>query len=282
MLVKIDLMNTLKNILAFMTTKHFVKQFGLLILCYLLLIGGTLLYLDIRTHHGEKIAVPNVVGKHIDNIEDLLDDSELDYIVLDSIYRPDVKEGTIIKQNPEPTSRTKVFVKSSRILEISLSKKINYVVVPDLIHKSKRYAESILKNRGLRFQFSYKISPNDIDAVISQKFKGRRIREGAKIPHGSIIHLIIGKGSKEDPFEVPDLYGLTYTQADSVIYELPSVSLIIGDCSGCKTKKDTLKARISSQTPEYFKGNMRPPGSDIVIFLEKDFVDKRSEVSEEE
>jgi eukaryotic-like serine/threonine-protein kinase len=272
-------MNTLRNIIAFITTKHFIKQVGLLILCYLLIVGGTLLYLDIRTHHGEKIAVPNVVGKHIENIEDLLDESELDYIVLDSIYRPDVKEGTIIKQNPEPTSRTKVFVKSSRILEISLSKKINYVVVPDLLHKSKRYAESILKNRGLKFQYSYKISPNDIDAVISQKFKGRRISEGAKVPHGSIIHLIIGKGSKEDPFEVPDLYGLTFAQADSVVYELPSVSLIIGDCSGCKTKKDTLKARISSQTPEYFKDNMRPPGSDIVIFLEKDFKDKREEES---
>ena len=275
-------MNTLKNILAFITTKHFIKQFGLLILFYLLIVGGTLLYLDIRTHHGEKIAVPNVVGKHIDNIADLLDESELEYIVLDSIYRPDVEEGTIVKQNPEPTSRTKVFVKSSRILEISLSKKINYVIVPDLIDKSKRYSESILKNRGLKFEFSYKISPNDIDAVISQKYKGRRIKEGAKIPHGSIIHLIIGKGSKEDPFEVPDLYGMTYTQADSVIYELPSVSLIIGDCAGCKTKKDTLRARISSQTPEFFKGNMRPPGSDIVIFLEKDFEDKRSDESSEE
>ena len=75
---------------------------------------------------------------------------------------------------------------------------------------------------------------------------------------------------------------MTYTQADSVIYELPSVSLIIGDCVGCKTKKDTLRARISSQTPEFFKGNMRPPGSDIVIFLEKDFEDKRSDESSEE
>lgn len=275
-------MKILKNIFAFVTTKLFIKQVGLLILCYLLLIGGTLLYLDIRTHHGEKIAVPNIVGKHIDDIEELLEESELDYIVLDSIYRPDVREGTIIKQNPEPTSRTKVFVKSSRIVEISLSKKINYVVVPDLLHKSKRYAESILKNRGLKFQFSFKISPNNIDAVISQKVKGRRIREGEKVPYGTVIHLIIGKASKEDPFEVPDLYGMTYTQADSVVYELPSVSLIIGDCVGCKTKKDTLRARISSQTPEFFKGNMRPPGSDIVIFLEKDFVDKRMETSDEE
>ena len=75
---------------------------------------------------------------------------------------------------------------------------------------------------------------------------------------------------------------MTYTEADSVIYELPSVSLIIGDCVGCKTKKDTLRARISSQTPEFFRGNMRPPGSDIVIFLEKDFLDKHSDESSEE
>ena len=47
-------------------------------------------------------------------------------------------------------------------------------------------------------------------------------------------------------------------------------------------QKDTLRARISSQTPEFFKGNMRPPGSDIVIFLEKDFEDKRSDESSEE
>lgn len=274
-------MSRFKDILAFVSTKHFVKQVGLVILCYLLIVGGTLLYLDIRTHHGEKIAVPNVIGKHVDNIDDLLDDSGLDYIILDSVYRPDVPAGTIVKQNPEPTSRSKVFVKSSRILEISLSKKVRLVAVPDLLHKSKRYAESILKNRGLKFKFSYEISPNDIDAVITQKFNGRKILEGYKIPYGSVIHLTIGKGSKDDPFEVPDLYGYTLSQADSIVYELPSVSLIIGDCVGCKTKRDSLTARIYSQTPEYFKDNMRPPGSDIVIFLEKNFKDKRANKEEE-
>jgi hypothetical protein len=268
-------MKLFKNILTFVGTKRFVKSLGLLILTYLLIVGGTLLYLDIRTHHGEKIAVPNVVGKPVSNIDELLEDSGLDYLIIDSIYRPDIQPGTIVKQYPEPTSRTKVFVKSSRLLEISLSKKIRLVAMPDLLHKSKRYAESILKNRGLTYRFSFKISPNDIDAVISQKFQGKRIREGNKIPYGSEIHIVIGKGSKDDPFEVPDLYGYSLTQADSVVYELPSVSLIIGECLGCKTKKDSLSARIYGQTPEYFNGNMRPPGSDIVIFLDKDFKDKK-------
>ena len=42
--------------------------------------------------------------------------------------------------------------------------------------------------------------------------------------------------------------------------------LIVGECIGCKTKRDSLSARITGQTPEYFEGNTRPPGSDIVIF----------------
>lgn len=268
-------MGAFKNIKEFLKSKHFVKHVGLVILTYLIIVGGTLLYLDIRTHHGEKIAVPNLIGKHVDNIEDLLEDSGLEHIIIDSIYRPELPAGTIVKQIPEATSRTKVFVKSSRILEISLSKEVRLVVVPDLINKSKRYAESILKNRGLRFRLTYKISPNDIDAVISQRYSGRSTTEGLKVPYGSVIDLVVGKASKDEPFEVPDLYGMTVSQADSLVYDLPSVNLIIGECNGCKTKKDTLTARITGQTPEYFEGNTRPPGSDIVIFLDKNFKDNR-------
>ena len=54
-------MSRFKNIKEFIKTKHFVKQIGLVILTYLLIVGGTLLYLDIRTHHGENIAVPRQV-----------------------------------------------------------------------------------------------------------------------------------------------------------------------------------------------------------------------------
>ncbi len=274
-------MSRFNNIKAFISSKHFVKQVGYLILTYLLIVGGTLLYLDIRTHHGEKIAVPNLIGKHIDNIEELLDESGLEHIIIDSIYRPELPTGTIVKQIPEATSRTKVFVKSSRILEISLSKKVRLVAIPDLVHKSKRYAESILKNRGLKFRLKYSISPNDIDAVISQRFNGRNATEGLKVPYGSVIDLIVGKASKDEPFDVPDLYGMTLAQADSIVYELPSVNLIIGECLGCKTKKDSLSARITGQTPEYFEGNTRPPGSDIVIFLDKNFNDNRDNSDED-
>jgi hypothetical protein len=86
----------------------------------------------------------------------------------------------------------------------------------------------------------------------------------------------------EEPFDVPDLFGLTMFQVDSTLYELPSVTFLVGECLGCETKKDSLTARVYSQTPEYFEGNVRPPGTDMVIFLDKDFSEEKYKDEEEE
>lgn len=274
-------MNLFRNILSFIRSKLFFKNLGLVILTYILLVGGTLFYLEVRTHHGEKIAVPNLLGKHISKIDYLLDDSGLEYVLIDSIYRPEFRNGTIVKQFPEPTSQSHIFVKSSRIVEVSVSKKVRFVSVPILLNKSRRYAESILRNKGLRFKVSFKKS-KDVGAVISQKYKNRMMRDEVKLPYGSVIHLVIGKAMTEEPFEVPDLFGLTLFQVDSTLYELPSVTFLVGECLGCETKKDSLTAKVYSQTPEYFEGNVRPPGTDMVIFLDKDFSIEKYQEEEEE
>jgi hypothetical protein len=274
-------MNLFRSILSFLKSKSFFKNLGLVILSYILLVGGLLFYLEVRTHHGEKIAVPNLLGKHISKIEYLLDDSGLEHIIIDSIYRPEFINGTIVKQFPEPTAQSHIFVKSTRVVEVSVSKRVRYITVPVLINKSRRYAESILKNKGFRFLVSFKKS-KDVGAVISQKYKNRLMREEVKLPYGSVIHLVIGKAMNEEPFDVPDLFGLTMFQVDSTLYELPSVTFLVGECLGCETKKDSLTAKVYSQTPEYFEGNVRPPGTDMVIFLDKDFSVEKYKNEDEE
>ena len=51
-----------QKIKNFILTKHFLKHIGLVILFYLVLVFATVIYLDLATNHGEKIAVPNFVG----------------------------------------------------------------------------------------------------------------------------------------------------------------------------------------------------------------------------
>ena len=116
-------MDTLKKLRAFIWTREFLKKFGLVVLFYLLVITITIFYLSSYTNHGQQISVPNLVGKTVAKSTTILEELDLTYEVLDSIYDPSKPEGTIIDQDPDPTSFSKVFVKEGRIIRLRVSKK---------------------------------------------------------------------------------------------------------------------------------------------------------------
>ena len=260
-----EFLTKLKN---FILTRHFLKHFGLLILAYFIIVGGTIFYLDSRTNHGQKIAVPSLVGKNAGSIQALIAENDLTYEILDSIYAPIKPEGTILSQDPRPTDSTNVFVKEGRIIRIRVSKRSRLVEMPSLIDKSQRFAESVLKNRGLKYSITYETTRESDGAVLNQRYKGREIKEGSRIPIGSIISLTVGRNQGGEPIQVPDLFGLTINEAKQRLSGMSSVTLF-PVCSGCTTAEDSLSARITSQTPEYIEGVLIPSGSTITVFAEK-------------
>ena len=96
----------------FVISKFFVKQIGLLILFYLVAVFFTLNYLDVSTNHGEKIKVPNLKDLHVDQAKSKLDELNLGYQILDSIYRPELPVGTVLEQLVDPTDSSGVYVKT--------------------------------------------------------------------------------------------------------------------------------------------------------------------------
>jgi beta-lactam-binding protein with PASTA domain len=264
-------MEFLKRIKSFILTKHFLKQFGLMLLAYLLVVGGTVFYLDSYTNHGQQIVVPNLVGKNIAEIGSQLENLDLNYEILDSIYDPKKPEGTILEQDPLPTALSMVSVKEDRIIRLSVSKKSRLVEMPSLIDKSQRFAESILKNRGLKFKVQYQPSNEANGAVLSQLFKGKSVQEGTRIPIGSTIVLVVGKNDAGEPVEIPNLYGLTIYEAKDRLANLGSFGFL-PVCDGCVTQEDSLVARISSQSPEYIEGILIPAGTTITVYATKNFV----------
>ena len=88
--------STLRLVIPFVKTKHFWKHFGLVILFYLVMVFATILYLDFATNHGEKIAVPNFVGLSGEKAKQRIEDLDLTYQILDSIYDPKLPEGTVL------------------------------------------------------------------------------------------------------------------------------------------------------------------------------------------
>ncbi len=265
-------MGLIRKIRAFVWSKHFLKHFGLVILTYLLVVSFVIFYLDSYTNHGQKIEVPNLIGKNVSTIKSIIEERGLEYEVLDSIYDPQKPEGTILDQDPLPTSKSLVFVKEGRIVRVRVSKKTRLVEMPSLIDKSIRFAESVLKNRGLEYSIEYKPSSEADGAVLEQKYKGSKIKEGQRIPIGSKIVLIVGRNEGGKPVQIPNLYGLTISEAKLRLSEIPSLVFNL-NCPDCMNSEDSSNAIIESQSPEFIDGVLSPSGTTVTINASKNFIE---------
>lgn len=261
-------MELLKRIKSFVLTKHFAKHFGLVILFYLFVITITIFYLDTYTNHGQKITVPSFVGQNVSSVQGKIEELDLQFEILDSIYDPSKPEGTILEQDPGPTSFTQIFVKEGRIIRFRVSKKSRLIEMPSLVDKSERFALSILENRGLKYKIIYEETSEADGAVLEQRYRGGSVREGVKIPIGSLITLVIGRNNALAPVEIPNLVGMSIGEARMLLTSLGNLS-IQPVCGDCLNADDSTTAIINSQTPEFLEGTTLPGGSVITVYASK-------------
>lgn len=257
-----------QKIKGFVWSKHFLKHTGFIVLTYIVIIVGLILYLGSYTNHGEKIEVPNLIGMKSKPAEEKLLALDLKIEVLDSVYRPDLPAGTIVSQDPISTKESMVCVKSGRIIRIQVSKKNRLVEMPSLIDKSQRFAESVLKNRGLKYKITFVPSSEANGAVLKQLFKGSEIKEGKRIPIGSVITIVVGQNGSSEPVELPNLDGMTISEARGRL-SVTNIRLLVGACDGCTNGDDTLNAVIHTQSPEFLEGVMISPGTTIMVSASK-------------
>ena len=260
----------LKKIGNFIWSKRFLINFGLIVLIYIIGVFVLRKCLDGRTNNGQKIEVPNLIGKNQNNLSNLLANTDLKYEVLDAIYDPTKVEGTILEQDPAPTSLSSIYVKEGRVIKVRVSKRTLLVEMPDLVDKSQRFAEGILRNREFRYQLEYQSSQESHGAVLEQKYKGKPLKGGTRIPIGSKIVLVVGRNEGGVIQALPNLYGLTISEARQRVAGMLNMELILS-CPSCENAADSLIARISSQSPEYEDGGVVMSGSTISVFADRNF-----------
>lgn len=263
-------MEFLRKLKSFIWSKHFLKHFALILVAYIVIVGGTIFLLDWSTNHGQKIEVPNLYGKNVKNIQAQLDELGLTYEILDSLYYPNKPEGTIVSQDPGPTDSTAIFVKEGRILKLRVSKKTNLVEMPNLLDRSERFALSVLKNRGLKYKITYKPTSEANGAVLDHKYNGHSIKEGTRVPVGATIHLIVGRNEVGAPVQIPNLGGLTISEVKVRLSGMSSLNLF-ETYLNCTNAADSSSARVSSQSPEYIEGVLSPSNTTVTIILDKNF-----------
>lgn len=195
----------LKN---FFTGKSGVKFWVNIVIMVLVLVAvpvGALYMLDSFTHHGEKIEVPNLVGKSLYDAETMLKDRGLVALVVDSVYDKHAPRGSVLEQSPKSGYE----VKGGRMVYLTVNLKGEPMAqVPDVVgHGSLREAVALLQSLGFKLTAHKPVLGRPKDLVLGVKQGTRDVHAGETIPRDRPLTLVIGGGEidstmYEDEFDV--------------------------------------------------------------------------------
>lgn len=180
---------SLKN---FLTSKAFLKQIIIALIVTVVLVFAVMKWLSSTTNHDQKIPVPDLTKKLVNKAEKELEALSLTYVIVDTIdYKPEYPPYSIVQQDPLP----KAFVKENRKIYIKLNAGgYDDINLPDLIQKTKRASESMLKSVGLEMgEVTYKPYLAK-DVVLEMWQKGKKLKAGDKVKKASKIDLVLGDG----------------------------------------------------------------------------------------
>ena len=188
----------LKN---FFTGKSGVKFWVNICLMVFIIVAIPILVLymlDSFTHHGEKIEVPNVVGKSVYDAEVMLKDRDLMAMVVDSVYNKNAPRGSVLEQSPKPGYE----VKGGRMIYLIVNLKGEPMAqLPDVVsHGSLREAVALLQSLGFKLTAHKQVLGRPKDLVIGVKQGMRDVHAGETIPRDRALTLVIGGGEIDSTF----------------------------------------------------------------------------------
>ena len=186
-----------------------------MLIVVILLCWGVKAGIDIYTHHGEKIAVPDVRRKLFADAEHILTSKELKVVVSDTGYVKTLPPDCILEQSPEAGKE----VKSGRVVYVVINSSHSpTLTIPDIIDNCS-YREARAKLTAMGFKVGpTEYIPGEKDWVYGLKSKGRMLRTGEKVSVNDVLVIQVGDGMRdlEDSvvFANPDDY--YYGEEDSV------------------------------------------------------------------
>lgn len=154
---------------------------------------GVRIGLDIYTHHGESIPIPDVRRKAYDTARQMLDNLGLEVVVSDTGYVKSLPPGCILAQSPE----SGVQVKSGHVVYLTVNATHSpSITLPDVVDNSSlREAMARLTAIGFRLGQPEYI-PGEKDWVYGILADGRHVSAGDRIPVDATLVIQVGNGQR--------------------------------------------------------------------------------------
>ena len=187
-----------------MNFKKFIKNpitinVLLIIVVGLLLVYGTLKWLDVYTLHNQAVTVPNVKGLQVKDAELFFNNNNLKYDVVDSVYSKDTPPGAIVEIVPAAGSR----VKEGRMVFLTINAfSAQTAIMPNVQDVSYRQALATLNAAGFNnIQIKY-IPGQYKDLTIDvETANGRSLEVGTAYPLTTQLILLVSDGETQPEYE---------------------------------------------------------------------------------
>jgi beta-lactam-binding protein with PASTA domain len=182
------------GIVRFIFSKSFLIQLVLAVVLVVAVVFLSMYWLKGSTNHDQRIAVPDLGKMNLVLVKQKLDESDLNYVVIDSSnYNPDFPKYSVIEQTPAPGK----FVKENRKIYLVMNPSgYRQIEVPDVVGRTLRQAEPTLIAIGFKVgSITYKPYIAE-DEVLEMRHEGKKLESGTRLRKTSTIDLILGDGTE--------------------------------------------------------------------------------------
>jgi len=158
----------------------------------LLLCLGVKFGIDLYTHHGEAILIPNVKHMPVEKAEEVMRKAGLVMVVSDTGYVKALPPDCVLEQTPGPGEA----VKSGHIIYVTInSVNTPTLTLPDVIDNSS-LREAMAKLTSMGFNLGQpQYIPGEKDWVYGITVNGHHVVAGDKIPVDAKLIILVGNGN---------------------------------------------------------------------------------------
>lgn len=184
-----------KEFFSKLMSSYLWKNLGAMAAVVILLCAGLKFGIDIYTHHGEAITVPDLRHRLYADAEKTVEDLGLQIVVADTGYVKTLPADCILEQIPDPGQK----VKSGHIIYVTVNASSSpTLVIPDIVDNSS-YREAKAKLIAMGFKLAEpKFIPGEKDWVYGIMVNGRSVGVGDRVPVDAKLVILVGDGLRDE------------------------------------------------------------------------------------
>ncbi|MCL2649648.1 MAG: PASTA domain-containing protein [Candidatus Azobacteroides sp.] len=181
------------KIWSFIKDNIYARNILLAVLIVFLIMFCLKWWLNVYTHHGEAVIVPDVRGLKIEQAVSFFEKNNLRFEVVDSVYNKTSAPGTIVETIPAAGTK----VKKNRNIYVTINAySAQTGITPEFKDQSLRQAIANLNAVGFK-NVQIKYVPGAYrDLVIGLGYRGREVNPGERLRLDSQFVLLVSDGAQ--------------------------------------------------------------------------------------